>query len=89
MKKLRSNESERLVRVVGIGASAGGLDAINQLLEGLSPDLGLAYLVVSHMDPRQESHLPTYWLSTAPFPSALRLDRRLSPTMCMSSRPMR
>lgn len=47
-----------LVPVVGIGASAGGLEAISQLVEALSPELGLAYLIVSHMDPRQESHMP-------------------------------
>jgi two-component system CheB/CheR fusion protein len=57
MKNSPSDGSEHLVRVVGVGASAGGLDAINQLFEGLAPGLGLAYLVVSHMDPRQESHL--------------------------------
>ncbi|MBS7776738.1 chemotaxis protein CheB [Acidovorax sp. CCYZU-2555] len=47
----------RLVPLVGIGASAGGLEAMNQLFEALTPDLGLAYLIVSHMDPRHESHL--------------------------------
>ncbi|MET0266210.1 MAG: chemotaxis protein CheB [Duganella sp.] len=46
-----------LTPVVGIGASAGGLEAMSQLIEALSPELGLAYLIVSHMDPRQESHL--------------------------------
>ena len=47
----------RLVPLVGIGASAGGLEALGQLFEALTPDLGLAYLIVSHMDPRHESHL--------------------------------
>lgn len=46
-----------LTPVVGIGASAGGLEAMSQLIEALSPELGLAYVIVSHMDPRQESHL--------------------------------
>ncbi|MFC7206319.1 chemotaxis protein CheB [Comamonas endophytica] len=46
-----------LVPVVGIGASAGGLEAISQLFEAMPPDLGLAFLIVSHMDPRHESHL--------------------------------
>ena len=45
-----------LIPVVGIGASAGGLEAISELLEALPSDLGLAYLIVSHMDPRHESH---------------------------------
>jgi two-component system, chemotaxis family, CheB/CheR fusion protein len=46
-----------LTPLVGIGASAGGLEAISQLVEALSPELGLAYLIISHMDPRQESHM--------------------------------
>lgn len=45
------------VPVVGIGASAGGLEAMVQLIETVELDLGLAYLIVSHMDPRHESHL--------------------------------
>ncbi len=48
---------QSLVPLVGIGASAGGLEAISQLFEALTPDLGFAYLIVSHMDPRHESHL--------------------------------
>ena len=57
MDSMESASSELLVPVVGIGASAGGLDAIVQLLEAVPADLGLSYLVVSHLDPRQESHL--------------------------------
>ncbi len=53
----RHGPRERLVPLVGIGASAGGLEAMSQLFEALTPDLGLAYLIVSHMDPRHESHL--------------------------------
>jgi two-component system CheB/CheR fusion protein len=43
--------------VVGMGASAGGLEAYTELLEGLSPNPGLALLLVSHLDPEQKSHL--------------------------------
>jgi two-component system CheB/CheR fusion protein len=43
--------------VVCIGASAGGLEPLSELIEALKPDLGFAYLVVSHMEARQESHL--------------------------------
>ena len=50
-------DSKTLIPVVGIGASAGGLEAISELLEALEHDLGLAYLVCTHMDPRHESHL--------------------------------
>lgn len=57
MEEKNSDEPDILVPIVGIGASAGGLEAISQLFEALSPELGLAYLIVTHMDPRHESHL--------------------------------
>jgi two-component system CheB/CheR fusion protein len=43
--------------VAGVGASAGGLEAYTELLEGLSASPGLALLLVSHLDPEQKSHL--------------------------------
>ena len=43
--------------VVGVGASAGGLEAYTELLEGLSASPGLALLLVSHLDPEQRSQL--------------------------------
>ena len=49
---------EMPVRVVGIGASAGGLDALTRLLRHLPADTGMAYVVVQHLDPTQPSHLP-------------------------------
>ena len=41
--------------IVGIGASAGGLEAATLLLKELSPDLGAAYVLVLHLDPARES----------------------------------
>ena len=43
--------------VVGIGASAGGLEALTRLLPTLPTDVGMAYLLVLHLDPNRESHL--------------------------------
>src|SRR5215475_6690469 len=43
--------------VVGIGASAGGLEAFRQLLEHLPTDTGLAFVLVQHLDPKRESIL--------------------------------
>ncbi|SOE96538.1 CheB methylesterase [Burkholderia sp. D7] len=37
--------------VVGIGASAGGLEAISELLGGIAPSCGMAFLVVQHLAP--------------------------------------
>ncbi|HUQ21075.1 MAG TPA: chemotaxis protein CheB, partial [Gemmatimonadaceae bacterium] len=44
--------------VVGIGASAGGLDAFSRLLHNLERDTGLAYVLVQHLSPEHESSLP-------------------------------
>ena len=41
--------------VVGIGASAGGLDACQKLLEALPPRTGMAWILVQHLDPTHES----------------------------------
>lgn len=45
------------VAVVGIGASAGGLDAMSKLLEALPDDTGMAFVIVSHLSPTHESML--------------------------------
>ncbi|MGB7838193.1 MAG: chemotaxis protein CheB, partial [Terrimicrobiaceae bacterium] len=41
--------------VAGIGASAGGLEAFVQLLKGLPPDTGMAFVLVQHLDPKHDS----------------------------------
>jgi two-component system CheB/CheR fusion protein len=41
--------------IVGIGASAGGLEAATIMFKELSPDLGMAYVLVLHLDPARES----------------------------------
>ncbi len=43
--------------VVGIGASAGGLEAFRVLLEGLPVDTGLSFVVIQHLAAGQESML--------------------------------
>ncbi len=43
--------------VAGVGASAGGLEAYSELLDGLSATPGLALLLVSHLDPDHKSQL--------------------------------
>ncbi len=44
--------------IVGIGASAGGLEAFRELLRFLPDDAGMAYVLVQHLDPRHASLLP-------------------------------
>lgn len=43
--------------VVGLGASAGGLEAYQNFLMTASADAGLAYVLVQHLDPNHESML--------------------------------
>jgi two-component system CheB/CheR fusion protein len=50
-------QSQRPFPIVGIGASAGGLEAFRQLLGALPTDSGMAYVLVQHLDPRHESIL--------------------------------
>ncbi len=44
--------------IVGIGASAGGLEALEQFLGNVSEDSGMAYVVIQHLDPTQKGMLP-------------------------------
>jgi two-component system CheB/CheR fusion protein len=44
--------------IVGIGASAGGLDAFKRLLKALPDNTGMAFVLVQHLDPYHESLLP-------------------------------
>ncbi len=43
--------------IVGIGASAGGLEAFTELLSHLPADTGMAFVLIQHLDPKHESHL--------------------------------
>ncbi len=43
--------------IVGVGASAGGLEAFSKLLQNLHPKTGMAYVLVQHLDPHHASAL--------------------------------
>lgn len=45
--------------VIGIGASAGGLEAIRELVAGLPLDFPAAYVVIQHLSPTHKSLLTT------------------------------
>jgi two-component system, chemotaxis family, CheB/CheR fusion protein len=50
-------QSANLFPVVGIGASAGGLDAFKRLVKAIPENSGMAYILVQHLDPTHESIL--------------------------------
>ena len=43
--------------VVGIGASAGGLNAYKAFFDALAPNTGMAFVVISHLHPEAHSQL--------------------------------
>ena len=53
----QQNNPNELFPVVGIGASAGGLEAFMQLLSHLPIDTGMAFVIIQHMLPTQDSAL--------------------------------
>ena len=44
--------------ILGIGCSAGGLEALDALLGGAPADSGMAFVIVQHLDPEHVSTLP-------------------------------
>src|SRR4029453_17314717 len=44
--------------VVGVGASAGGLEAFSQLLESLPDSVSFSFVFIQHLSPQHESALP-------------------------------
>ena len=43
--------------IVGVGASAGGIESFKRLLSRLRPNSGMAYVFLQHLEPSHESHL--------------------------------
>src|SRR5438105_5260663 len=50
---------ERRCPIVGVGASAGGLEAFTELLKHLPTDTGMGFVLVQHLDPEHNSLLPS------------------------------
>ena len=49
------DEQDLSFPIVGIGASAGGLDAFRRFFAALPPDSGMAFVLVPHLDPSHRS----------------------------------
>src|SRR5215469_4157466 len=50
-------ESQNGLLIVAIGASAGGIEAITDLLRNLPSDTGMAFVLIQHLDPTHHSIL--------------------------------
>jgi two-component system, chemotaxis family, CheB/CheR fusion protein len=69
----RTAEGEHLL-VVGVGASAGGLDAFERFLRRVPSRSGLAFVLVQHLDPQHESILAEILGRAAAIPVAFARD---------------
>ncbi len=69
-KKLAPDDKKKddRITVVGIGASAGGLQALQAFFEALPKKTGLAFVVVTHLHPDHESHLAELIQTRTPMP---------------------
>jgi len=54
--------------VVGLGASAGGIDALKTFFGHVAPDSGAAYVVILHLSPDHDSRLAEVLQVTASIP---------------------
>jgi two-component system CheB/CheR fusion protein len=59
--------SDKSFPVVGIGASAGGLEAVSEMIAELPATTGMAFLLVQHLDPVHESFLTEILAKRAAF----------------------
>lgn len=71
MKVTEADEIQYTVKkfpIVGIGASAGGLDAFNKVVSAILPDSGMAYIIVQHLSPDYPSSLTEILSEYSPIP---------------------
>ncbi|MBD2139664.1 PAS domain-containing protein [Anabaena sp. FACHB-1237] len=59
---------QELFPIVGIGASAGGLEAFTQLLSHLPTDTGMGFVLVQHINPQAKSMLAEILSRTTQMP---------------------
>jgi two-component system, chemotaxis family, CheB/CheR fusion protein len=55
-------------RIVGLGASAGGLEVLEKFFANVPPGSGLAYVVVQHLDPTRKAMLGVLLQRATPMP---------------------
>ncbi|MBU0688319.1 MAG: PAS domain-containing protein [Gammaproteobacteria bacterium] len=55
---VKSKPSANPFPIVAIGASAGGLEALEQFLGNVPADSGMAYVVIQHLDPTHKGIMP-------------------------------
>jgi two-component system CheB/CheR fusion protein len=90
--KRRQPKGEAIKRfpIVGVGASAGGLEAFTALLKHLPLDSGMGFVLVQHLDPLHESALTQLLKRSTSMPvREVTNNLRWRPIIFMSFRPTR
>lgn len=67
-------QTATLFPIVGLGASAGGLEAFEKFFSNTPVDTGMAFLVVVHLDPAHESILPELLQRNTQMPVVAMID---------------
>lgn len=55
--RVASEKKEKQTAICAIGASAGGVKALEAFFEKVDTQLGLAYVVIIHLSPEYDSQL--------------------------------
>ena len=71
----RARNPRQPLSIVGIGASAGGLEALELFLGQAPADSGLAFVIVQHLDPTHKGMLAELLQRTTPMPVLQVTDR--------------
>lgn len=67
-KKDARTDSQHQFLVAAIGASAGGIEAISELMRNLPADTGMAFVLIQHLDPKHHSILTELVAKETPMP---------------------
>src|SRR5690349_25075506 len=67
-KDKNKERSDNLFPVVGVGASAGGLEAFKRLIRAIPENTGVAYILVQHLEPSHDSMLTEILQKITPIP---------------------
>jgi len=74
-KKTPSPSESASFPIVGIGASAGGLEALELFFKKVPPTCGLAFVVVQHLDPTHKALMAELLQKSTPLPVVEIKDR--------------
>jgi two-component system CheB/CheR fusion protein len=74
--------------IVGVGASAGGIEALEILFQDLPPDSGMAFVVVTHLPDGYETTLPAILGHRSTMAITIAGNgQMIEPNVCTSVRP--